>query len=533
LAFWLACTTFARAESPEPAGQVIVARGVVHALPPEGEPRALQRRSSFFSGETIRTSAASEVQLRFTDGALLSLRAESEFRIDEYRFQGQGGEGDRSVSTLIKGGLRTITGVIGKQDPQAYQVNTSVATIGVRGTHYEAVLESPERLVLAAWQGTIQVHNELGGIELGAGAAHNFGRVEAQQRPHGLLHAPEALHAGSPVGQTEDAAQTDATQADATTNTDSDAPSETFGSEGSVASSSDVIDTLDSSACGTCTPPQQILVNEPADLPASGDLRFTAAEWDALQKTPYLGIAVEAEDTSFFGFDGGRVLYHGTDSPVFTDNGYGPHEPEYETAPILDVVRRGGATVDAFHSHVVDAAHTFYWGTWNGSVNPVEIQIDASDPSVIEPMYSPYHWATLLPTDPAVMAARTGTVSYNNVVVAHGGGSGGGPLTPANIAFNADINFDSGAVSNASINIYNGPEAWDVNFNGQLRGNVLDLMIDNSTSTVTVSPNPASPVEGDIGMVFTGNSGQALGGGFMFQEAGNPARHVEGILLVK
>jgi hypothetical protein len=148
-------------------------------------------------------------------------------------------------------------------------------------------------------------------------------------------------------------------------------------------------------------------------------------------------------------------------------------------------------------------------------------------------MYSPYHWATLLPTDPAVMAARTGTVSYNNVVVAHGGGSGGGPLTPANIAFNADINFDSGAVSNASINIYNGPEAWDVNFNGQLRGNVLDLMIDNSTSTVTVSPNPASPVEGDIGMVFTGNSGQALGGGFMFQEAGNPARHVEGILLVK
>ena len=41
-----------------------------------------------------------------------------------------------------------------------------------------------------------------------------------------------------------------------------------------------------------------------------------------------------------FGFDGGRVLYHGSNSPVFTDNDYRPHEPQFATAPILDVVRR-------------------------------------------------------------------------------------------------------------------------------------------------------------------------------------------------
>lgn len=539
---WMACIPPAAAETPEPAGQVIVARGAVHALGPDGEARSLQRRSPFYNGEVIRTAAASGVQLRFSDGALLALRAETEFRIDDYRFQNRGGTGDHSVTTLIKGGLRTITGAIGKQDPQAYQVNTPVATIGVRGTHYEAVLESPGSLVLAAWQGAIQVRNEQGAIELGAGAAHNFGRAEARRRPRGLLQPPAALQSETPVGQAEttepqtaqaeDSSQTemDPGLAEAT---DTGESSDTSFTETTITGTSDSFGTQEDTACSTCTPPQQIVVNESSDLPASTDLRFTAAEWGVLQDTPYLGIAVEAEDTSFFGIDGGRVLGHGTDSPVFTDNGYGPHEPEYESAPILDVVRRGGATVDAFASQVVDVGHTVYWGTWNGTVNPVEIQVDPDDPSVIEPMYSPYHWMTLLPTDPAVLAARTGTVNYSNVIVAHGGGSGGGPLTPANLSFNADINFDSGAVSNAYLGINNGPETWNVNFNGQVRGNVLDLLIDNSTSTVMVSPNPARSVEGDIGMAFTGSSGQAIGGGFMFQEAGNPTRHVEGILLVQ
>ncbi|MFN2310080.1 MAG: FecR domain-containing protein [Gammaproteobacteria bacterium] len=541
LLVWMACASPVLAAAPESVGQVIVARGAVHAQAPGGESRPLQRRSPVYAGDVVRTAAASEVQLRFTDGALLALRADTEFRIDEYRFADPGGAGDRSVSTLIKGGLRTITGAIGKQDPQAYQVNTPVATIGVRGTHYEAVLESPKSLVLAAWQGAIQVRNDQGVIALGVGAAHNFGRAQAQQRPRGLLRPPAALQVEIPVGQAEStdpqtaqAGETAPTEAGSSSEVaDLGGASETASAETTVAALGGPLGLLGDGVCSTCTPPQQIVVNAPADLLAATDLRFTATEWTALQATPYLGIAVEAEDTVFFGFDGGRVLYHGSDSPVFTDNGYGPHEPEYATAPILDVVRRGKASVDAFGSHVVDAAHTVYWGTWNGTVNPIEIQTDANDPGVIEPMYSPYHWLTLLPTDQAVMAARTGSVNYNNVVFAHGGGSGGGPLTPANLSFNADVNFDTGAVSNAYLGISNGPETWNVNFNGQVRGNVLDIKVDTLTSTVLVTPNPSQAVEGDIGMVFTGSSGQVIGGGFMFQEHGNPARHVEGTLLVQ
>lgn len=555
------------AAAADAAGQVIVARGTVQALAANGEARELRRRSPFYAGDTIRTASASEVQLRFADGAVLALRPESEFRVDEYRFDNQGGAGDRSVSTLLKGGLRTITGVIGKQDPQAYQVKTPVATIGVRGTHYEAVLESPKSLVLAAWQGGIRVRNEHGAIDLGMGAAYNFGRAGSDQPPQGILEPPPTLQSETPVGKAQpteqaesvaegksagqsDGESTDAAVATATDSADASGDSGSAGNvaatESFTATTSEVIaptmtdsalsapisTTLDT-GCSTCTPPQQVVVDQPADLPASPDLRFTAAEWNALQTTPYLGIGVEAGGDAFLGFDGGRTLYHGTDSPVITDNEYGPHEPEYKTAPIVDVIRRGNAAVDAFRSQVVDSGHTVYWGTWNGNVEPFEIQTDAGDPAVKELINAPFHWMTMLPTDPAVIAARTGSVSYNTVVVAHGGGSGGGPLSPANVLFNADINFDTGAVSNAFLNIYNGPEAWNVNFNGQVRGSVLDLKVDPTRSAVMVSPGPTQAVDGDIGMAFTGSSGQALGGGYMFQSISNPATHVEGVLLVK
>lgn len=551
------------ADDLEAAGQVIVASGTVQALAASGEVRELRRRSPVFAGDTIRTAPASEVQLRFADGALLALRADSEFRVDEYRFSNQGGAGDRSVSTLLKGGLRTITGVIGKQDPQAYEVKTPVATIGVRGTHYEAVLESSKSLVLAAWQGGIRVRNDRGVIDLGMGTAYNFARADGEQPPQGLLEPPSALQSETPVGQAQPAEQkqtdadgesagqsddgaaetsetTDAAAADdviaaSDADTTSDAPATTDATTAAPLDSpfSAPISTVMDTGCATCAPPQQIVIDQPADLPAPPDLRFSASEWKALQTTPYLGIWVEANNTQDLGFDGGRALYHGSDSPVLTENGYGPHEPQYATAPILDVVRRGGASVDAFGSYTVDAAHTVYWGTWNGTINPYEIQIDPSNAANKELSYAPLHWATLLPTDPAAIAARTGTVSYNSVVVVHGGGSGGGPLSAANVNFNANVNFDTGAVTGGMLNIYNGPEIWQTNFTGQVRGNVLDIPKSALTGTVSVTPNPVSPIEADLGMVFTGSNGQALGGGFSFQETGNPGRHVEGILLVR
>ena len=49
-------------------------------------------------------------QLRFTDGGLVSLRPRTLFRIAEYAF----GQDRVAVLELLKGGLRTVTGLVGK-----------------------------------------------------------------------------------------------------------------------------------------------------------------------------------------------------------------------------------------------------------------------------------------------------------------------------------------------------------------------------------------------------------------------------------
>ena len=41
---------------------------------------------------------------------------------------------------LLKGGFRTVTGLIGKTDRAQYRVSTQTATIGIRGTDYEVIL---------------------------------------------------------------------------------------------------------------------------------------------------------------------------------------------------------------------------------------------------------------------------------------------------------------------------------------------------------------------------------------------------------
>jgi hypothetical protein len=54
---------------------------------------------------------------------------------------------------LIEGGFRTITGLIAKQNPSDYQMNTPVATIGVRGTEY-AVYFNQGKMAIGYYEGS-------------------------------------------------------------------------------------------------------------------------------------------------------------------------------------------------------------------------------------------------------------------------------------------------------------------------------------------------------------------------------------------
>ncbi|UCE31703.1 MAG: FecR domain-containing protein [Burkholderiales bacterium] len=101
--------------------------------PPQSRP--LLQGDSLASGDTIVTGSDGRVQIRFSDGALVSLQPGTRFRIDDYAYTRQR---ERGFFSLLRGTLRTSTGAIGKRNSDDYRIKTPTATIGIRGTEFIA-----------------------------------------------------------------------------------------------------------------------------------------------------------------------------------------------------------------------------------------------------------------------------------------------------------------------------------------------------------------------------------------------------------
>src|SRR5262249_6769685 len=99
----------------------------------DGREQALQRGAELDNGDTVRT-AEGRAQLRFSDGAYVSLQPDSEFAIRDYRFDGKTDGTERGFFGLLKGAMRTVSGLVGRVNRDQYQVTTPTATIGIRGT---------------------------------------------------------------------------------------------------------------------------------------------------------------------------------------------------------------------------------------------------------------------------------------------------------------------------------------------------------------------------------------------------------------
>lgn len=151
-----------------PIGIVIWTKGTIQALQPKETARTLSRRSPIYVSDVIKTDATSTGGIAFSDGGVISLRADTEFKIDEYNFKKDAAPAqEKSVMSIVKGGFRTITGSIPKQNPDGYKVNTPVATIGVRGTQYSTVVSTKNKgSVFKIDKGVIVVKNKSGSIEI-------------------------------------------------------------------------------------------------------------------------------------------------------------------------------------------------------------------------------------------------------------------------------------------------------------------------------------------------------------------------------
>lgn len=152
-----------------PAARVDFAIGNVAAVDKAGQSRSVTKGAHIEEGETIATNDG-RAQLRFSDGAYVSLQPQSEFRIDQYRFEGRQDGSEKAFLSLLKGGLRTITGLVGRSNKKNYQVSTTVATIGIRGTEY--TIQYGNSIQGTVGEGEIEVCNGAGCIDVANGESY-------------------------------------------------------------------------------------------------------------------------------------------------------------------------------------------------------------------------------------------------------------------------------------------------------------------------------------------------------------------------
>jgi hypothetical protein len=120
-------------------GRVVLAAGDTTALR-QGQVVRLSYGTAVQDQDTLKTGAASNLQVRFEDDSYVSMRPDTELSVREFRFSGKDDGSERAIFSLLKGGMRAITGLIGRRDHANYRMETATSTIGIRGTDYAATL---------------------------------------------------------------------------------------------------------------------------------------------------------------------------------------------------------------------------------------------------------------------------------------------------------------------------------------------------------------------------------------------------------
>ncbi|MEM8753428.1 MAG: FecR domain-containing protein [Pseudomonadota bacterium] len=99
----------------------------------------------------IYTKSYGSVRIEFDDGTDLLISPNSSIVLDSYVYAGDGAPGSMALS-LAKGALRVISGRMAKE---SYRVDTTIASIGVRGTRYWLDVDEPGILKIWTDEGTV------------------------------------------------------------------------------------------------------------------------------------------------------------------------------------------------------------------------------------------------------------------------------------------------------------------------------------------------------------------------------------------
>jgi hypothetical protein len=120
-------------------GTIKAVTGLVNLQTAEGKTKFAGAGTRLNVGDVINTQAKSTAVLEFVDTTQVALRPGTRFVVENYVYQPEQPVADKAEFKLVKGGLRTLTGLIGKRgSADAFSLKSETATIGIRGTDFTA-----------------------------------------------------------------------------------------------------------------------------------------------------------------------------------------------------------------------------------------------------------------------------------------------------------------------------------------------------------------------------------------------------------
>jgi hypothetical protein len=161
----------------------------------DGVNKVLWQKSSVEQGDVLISEKDTYARIKFIDNSEITLKPNSQLKIDNYSYDAGKPENDHAVFSLVKGGLRSITGLLGKRNKDRFGLNTPTATIGIRGTTFIAELVPPAKTDIAAYQAASLASVSSALLNFGDPNAANASRTDAPSDflPKGTLEMPGTL----------------------------------------------------------------------------------------------------------------------------------------------------------------------------------------------------------------------------------------------------------------------------------------------------------------------------------------------------
>ena len=151
LLFMPALLLAAQAWAAQAVGTVVNLSGPLLAKKADGSAKVLSLKSSVEQGDTLVSEKDTYARIKFIDNSEITLRPNSQLKIDNFSFEEDQPEKDSAAFNLVKGGLRAVTGTLGKRNKEKFGMNTPTATIGIRGTIFIAEYIAPNDAAVAAY----------------------------------------------------------------------------------------------------------------------------------------------------------------------------------------------------------------------------------------------------------------------------------------------------------------------------------------------------------------------------------------------